>query len=64
MIALEGSDQKIAETIVNNTQTKDQQILILDSMQSATSQDEKDGKTYLTIMEKNLEVLKEALEND
>ena len=33
----------------------------MDSMQSTTSEDVKNGATYLGIMEKNLEVLKEAL---
>ena len=31
-------DQKIAKTIIENTKTKDQKILSLDSMQSTTSQ--------------------------
>lgn len=33
----------------------------MDSMQSSTSKDYANGVTYLSIMEKNLEVLKEAL---
>ena len=32
------------------------------SMQSTTSDDVKNGTTYLSVMEKNLEVLKEALQ--
>ncbi|MBR5974355.1 MAG: zinc ABC transporter substrate-binding protein [Clostridiales bacterium] len=62
VMTIEGKDKRIAETIVNNTQTKDQKILTLDSMQSSTSKDSKDGKTYLSIMESNLLVLKEALQ--
>ena len=61
ILTIEGSDQKIAKTIVENTTSKDQQILILDSMQSVTSKDVKDGANYYSVMEKNLEVLKEAL---
>ncbi len=34
---------------------------MLDSMQSTTSKDIKAGATYISIMEKNLEVLKKAL---
>ena len=49
------------ETIVNNTQKKDQRVLVLDSMQSTTAVDIEDGATYLAVMERNLEVLKEAL---
>jgi len=61
VLTIEGKDKSIAETIVDNTQNKDQQILTLDSMQSVTSSDVANGATYLSIMESNLEVLKEAL---
>ncbi len=61
IITLESSDKKIAEAIKSNTQTKNQKILTIDSMQSNTKSDLESGKTYLDIMEKNLEVLKTAL---
>ena len=61
VLTIEGSDKKIAETIVENTKSKDQQILTMDSMQSVTSKDVEAGVNYLSIMESNLEVLKEAL---
>lgn len=61
VMTIEGSDQKIAESIINNTSTKDQKILTLDSMQSTTAEDVAAGAGYLTVMESNLEVLKEAL---
>ena len=61
VLTIEGSDRRIAETIVQNTKTKDQKILSIDSMQSTTSKDIKNGTTYLSVMEKNLDVLKEAL---
>ena len=61
VMAIEGTDHRIAETIVQNTQTKDQQILTMDSMQSVTAKDVENGTTYLSIMEKNLSVLKDAL---
>jgi zinc transport system substrate-binding protein len=35
--------------------------MTLDSMQSVTSEDVKKGASYLSIMEENLNVLKEAL---
>ena len=60
-MTIEKSDQKIAKTIIENTKSKDRNILTLDSMQSVTSDDVKNGTTYLSIMESNLEVLKEAL---
>lgn len=58
---IEGREHKIAETVRNNTTTKNQKILTFDSMQSTTSKDVKNGVTYLSVMEKNLKVLKEAL---
>lgn len=61
VLTIEKSDQKIANTVIQNTQSKDQQVLALDSMQSATSKDVSDGITYLSIMESNLGILKEAL---
>lgn len=61
VLTIEKSDQKIAQTIVQNTKDKDQQILAVDSMQSTTSKDISDGITYLSIMESNLDVLKEVL---
>ncbi|MBO4847416.1 MAG: zinc ABC transporter substrate-binding protein [Lachnospiraceae bacterium] len=61
ILTIETGDKKIAETIRDNTQNKDQQILTLDSMQSVTANDVKEGATYLSIMNNNLEVLKQAL---
>ena len=61
VMTIEGTDHRIAETIIQNTQSKDQKVLTLDSMQSVTSADVKKGTTYLGIMESNLAVLKEAL---
>lgn len=61
VMTIEGKDHSIAESIVNNTKTKDQQILTLDSMQGTTAQDVESGATYLSVMEGNLETLREAL---
>ncbi|WP_099468712.1 metal ABC transporter substrate-binding protein [Konateibacter massiliensis] len=61
VLTIEKSDQKIAKTITENTQNKNQQILTLDSMQSTTSEDVSGGATYLSVMESNLGVLKEVL---
>ena len=58
----ESADTDIAQTVIDNTQNGDAQILVLDSMQSVTAQDIADGATYLGIMEENLAVLKTALE--
>ena len=61
ILNIENSDQKIAQTIRDNTADKDQQIFSLDSMQATTSEDVKNGATYLSVMTANLEVLKQAL---
>lgn len=61
ILQIESANGKIAETIKKQTQTKDQTVLTLDSMQSVTAKDVKNGTTYLGVMERNLEVLKEAL---
>ena len=61
MLTIEGKNHKIAETIVENTAEKNQKMLTMDSMQSMTSKDVANGATYLSVMEQNLSVLKEAL---
>ena len=61
VMVIETSDQLIAKTIVENTNNKNQKILVLDSMQSITTKNIASGITYLSIMESNLIVLKEAL---
>ncbi|MCR5405695.1 MAG: zinc ABC transporter substrate-binding protein [Lachnospiraceae bacterium] len=64
VITIEGSDKKLAETIVKNTASGNIKILTMDSMQAATSKDAAEGITYISIMRKNLEVLREALKCD
>lgn len=61
VLTIEKSDKKIAKTIVANTKSKNQQIFELDSMQSITQNDIKNGRTYLSAMKNNLQVLKAAL---
>ena len=61
VLTIEGTQHKIAETIVQNTAQKNQQILTMDSMQTVTANDAASGVSYLSIMEKNLSVLKKAL---
>ena len=61
VLTIEGNKHKIAETIVKNTAEKNQKVLTMDSMQSTTSKDVDKSATYLSIMEKNLSVLKKAL---
>lgn len=61
VLTIEGKDHKIADTVISSTESKDQKTATMDSMQSCTSQDVKNGVTYVKIMEDNLEVLREAL---
>ncbi|MBP3710811.1 MAG: ZinT/AdcA family metal-binding protein [Treponema sp.] len=58
---IESGDKKIARTIVENSKEKSANIITLDSMQSTTMNDIKNGATYLGIMEQNLAELKLAL---
>ena len=60
-MTIEGANHKIAETVVANTYSKNQKVLTMDSMQSTTLFDVKNGITYISIMEKNLDILREAL---
>lgn len=61
ILQIETSDGSIAKTIRDNTKTKDQQILTLDSLQSVTTDRANNGENYLSIMTSNLDVLKKAL---
>ena len=61
VLTIEGRDHRIAKTIVENTASKDQQILTMDSMQGETAQDIAAGVTYISVMQLNLEVLRDAL---
>ncbi len=61
VLRLDGSDGRIAEAICAAAKEKDLQILTLDSMQSVTRQAIQEGVTYLSVMEKNLETLRQAL---
>lgn len=61
VLTLEGSDHKIAETVIDTSGCAGVEILSMDSMQSTTSKDIDSGASYLTIMEKNLSVLEKAL---
>lgn len=61
IFVLESRTHKIAETIRDNTKSKDQQILPLHSIQSISDLDLQNGVNYYRLMQQNLEVLKQAL---
>ena len=60
VLTIEGSDGKIAQTILQ-TAGGDRVQLTLDAMQGTTAADIEAGATYLSIMEQNLGVLRQAL---
>ncbi len=55
------SDHDIANSIISTTESKNQEIVEFDSMQSISNK-EADSKSYIDIMKNNLNSLKEALE--
>lgn len=61
VFTIDNSDQKLAKTIIDNTETKDAGILVLNSMQSTDKAAIDGGASYLRIMEDNLDVLSTAL---
>ena len=61
VLTIEGNDHRIAETIIQNTKNKDQDIAELNSLQSVTGEQADQGVTYYGVMKDNLDVLKAAL---
>lgn len=61
VLTIEDANHKIAQTVVANTYKKNQKIITMDSMQATTLSDVKNGVTYISVMEKNLKALREAL---
>ena len=61
VMVLESSTQGIAKQVIDNTGSKDQGILVLNSLQSVTREDIENGATYLGLMQEDLAVLQTAL---
>ena len=61
ILQIETSDGKLASTILKNSKSNNTKILTIDSLQSTTSSDIKNGASYINSMKKNLETLKLAL---
>ena len=62
VFTIETSDGKLAQTVIKNSKDKSRKILVMNSMQSVGKKEIAKGATYLSIMEKNLEALKEGIE--
>ena len=60
VLSIDGSDGSIAETIIENTETKSQNVKVLNSMQSLGKKDI-NKKSYISIMEQNINVIKDVL---
>lgn len=58
----ETSNGDIAKAVNRNTAKRNKKILTLDSMQSVNKKDIKNGLTYISVMQKNLETLKIGVE--
>lgn len=62
VFTIETSDGKLAKTVIENSKDKSRKILVMNSMQSVGKKEIAKGATYLSIMGKNLEALKEGIE--
>lgn len=58
VLYLEMSSGKVADTLIEETDAKKMQM---NSLQTISKADFKNGETYITLMEKNIEVLREVL---
>ena len=61
IFVIDQTNLKIAQTVKDSTQKKNQKIMYLDSLQSVDDQKIKDCYSYLKAMKYNLKVLKKAL---
>ena len=64
VIVLEHSDAGVAETVIENSQNKQREILVMNSMQSVSMEEVTAGTSYIGIMEDNLAVLIQALDSE
>ena len=60
----ENTSGKTAQAVINNTGNKNQQSVIIDSMQSVSLKDIENGATYIGIMKQNFEAMKKLLEKE
>lgn len=56
VMVLENSNEKIAQSIIQNTKEQKAEIVVLNSLQSAVDE----GETYLSVMANNLQTLEEV----
>ena len=61
VLKIESSDDSLPATIIYSSKNKNRKILTLNSIQSVTLKDIESGTTYLSLMQSNLDVLRDAL---
>ena len=61
VLTIENSDGRIAQAIISSSENKDRKTAELDSLQSVNADSIGSGTTYISLMEKNCDVLKEAI---
>jgi zinc transport system substrate-binding protein len=61
VVILDGSSDRLAQVIIENSNNTDGQIVVFNSMQSVSKNDIENGVTYLSAMRDNLSALKLAL---
>ncbi len=61
LLILDNGLVELAQTVNDNSNDKDSEVLILHSMQSVSAQDIEAGATYLGFMQENLDTIKIAL---
>lgn len=61
VVILENSTSDLAETVISGSGVSGVSVVVMDSLQSITLSDIESGATYLSLMEKNLEAVKTAL---
>ncbi len=61
VLILEKSDTRLADSIIKNAKSGNQDILVLNSIQSVSGAEIAEGATYLGMMQENMEVLTQAL---
>jgi zinc transport system substrate-binding protein len=59
---IDGSNDRLARVIIENSNSNDSKIAVFNSMQSVSKNDINKGVTYISIMRDNLETLKQALQ--
>lgn len=61
IIITDNSNSPVAESVIRNSEIKPDKILNMTSMQAVSESERNDGISYLSVMEDNLAVLREAL---